>query len=188
MCFPRIARLVGALFAAVLHAQSPTATLLGTVRDASGASVAGAAIGVRNVDTGAIRNGQSQPHGEFTVPNLPPGKYEVTIAKTGFRTLRETSLELKVDQAARLDARLQIGALSESIEIRAEVPLLNTENATRGDVISSQELTQMRLDGRDFTDLAFMVVGVQPAEQGSKGAGMSMNGSRADSSNGKAGT
>jgi hypothetical protein len=96
MCFPRIARLVGALFAAVLHAQSPTATLVGTVRDASSASVAGAAIGVRNVDTGAIRNGQSQPHGEFTVPNLPPGKYEVTIAKTGC-TLRETSLELKVD-------------------------------------------------------------------------------------------
>jgi hypothetical protein len=104
MCFPRIACVATALFAAVAQAQSPTATLVGTVRDGSGASIAGAAIGVRNVETGEIRNAQSQPDGEFTVPNLPPRKYEVTIAKTGFRTLRETSLELKVDQGARLDA------------------------------------------------------------------------------------
>src|SRR5580700_692457 len=124
----RIASAVAFLFSVALQAQSPTATVVGTVKDASGASIAGAAIGVRNVETGEVRSAQSQIEGEFTVPNLPPGKYEVTIAKPGFHTLRETGLELEVDQAARLDAKLQIGALSEAVEVRAEVPLLNTEN------------------------------------------------------------
>src|SRR5579864_5017534 len=89
----RYMRIVVLLLAAVLQAQSPTATVVGTVTDASGASIAGAAIRVRNVETGEVRSAQSQRDGEFTIPNLPPGKYEATIAKPGFRPLRETGLE-----------------------------------------------------------------------------------------------
>ena len=170
-------------FAAIGAAQTPTATLVGRVEDASGASIVGAAITVRNVETGEIRTARSQADGEFTVPNLRPGGYEVNIESAGFRSLRETALKLQVDQTARLDARLQVGAVAETVEVKADVPLLNTENGSRGDVISGPELSQMPLEGRDFTDLAFMVVGVQPAEQGQKGAGLSANGARADSSN-----
>ncbi|MGI8741539.1 MAG: carboxypeptidase regulatory-like domain-containing protein [Bryobacteraceae bacterium] len=183
MCHARIVSLLSFLFALVLSAQSPTATLVGTVEDTTGARIGDADIQVRNIDMGDARTASSKADGQFTIPNLAPGKYEVTIAKPGFRTMRQTGLELQVDEAARLDAKLQVGPLTESVEVRADVPLVNTENATRGDVITSHELTEMPLDGPDFTDLAFLVVGVQHAEQGQKGAGFSINGSRADSSN-----
>jgi len=170
-------------FAGLLSAQTPTATLVGRVEDPSRAAIPGASVQVLNVDTHDARTAQSQDNGEFTVSNLPPGKYEVTIEKQGFRRLRETDLELLIDQTARLDARLEVGSVAESIQVTAEVPLLNTENASRGDVIVSRELAEMPLNGRNFEDLGFMVVGVGPSEQGAKGSAMSMNGARAESAN-----
>jgi outer membrane receptor protein involved in Fe transport len=90
---------------------------------------------------------------------------------------------LQVEQTARLDAQLQIGTTSETVEVKADVPLLNTETSSRGDVITSTEITEMPLNGRDFNDLAFLVAGVQPAEQGGKGSPYVANGARADASN-----
>lgn len=171
------------LLAGLAAAQTPTATLVGRVTDATRSAVPGAEVKVRNLDTNLLREAVSQSDGEYTVSSLPPGKYEVSIEKTGFRGIRETALELQVGQTARLDAQLVIGAVSESIEIKADVPLLNTETSSRGDVITSSELTQMPLNGRDFNDLAFLVAGVQPAEQGGKGSPYVINGARADASN-----
>jgi hypothetical protein len=82
-----------------------------------------------------------------------------------------------------VDARLEVGGVSESVEITASVPLINTETSSRGDVITPREITEMPLNGRDFNDLAFTVPGVQPAEERAKGAPYSINGARADASN-----
>jgi hypothetical protein len=166
-----------------MAAQTPAATLVGRVIDASRASVADASIRVRDVNTNEIRTARSTAEGEYTVSTLSPGTYEVTIEKAGFKTLRETALELAVDQTARLDVVLQIGAVTESVEVQATVPLLNTETSSRGDVIAPREITEMPLNGRDFNDLAFMVPGVQTAEEGSKGSPYVINGARADASN-----
>lgn len=178
-----VAPLAALLFAAVVAGQTPTATLVGRVTDSSQAPVAGATIQVRSATTNEVRTAQSQSDGEYTVSSLPPGAYEVTIDHAGFRQVRETGLELQVDQVARIDAHLQVGSVSESIVVTADVPLLNTETSSRGDVITSQELTEMPLNGRDFNDLAFLVAGVQPAEQGGKGSPYVINGARADASN-----
>lgn len=175
--------LAAVLSAAMLPAQTPTATLVGRVTDPSGASIAGARVRIRNVDTGEVRTVESLASGEYTASYLRPGWYEVTVEFPGFRALHETGRELKLDETARLDARLEVGTTTTAVEVTAPAPLLNTENASRGEVIAGRELTEMPLNGRDFTDLAFMVSGVQPAEQGQKGAGLSMNGARADSSN-----
>jgi len=164
-------------------AQTPSATLVGRITDGSHAGVPGANIQVRNVNTNESRTALSQFDGEYTVSNLPPGTYEVIVDKTGFRRLHESNLELQVEQTARLDAQLQVGATSETVEVKADVPLLNTETSSRGDVITSQEITEMPLNGRDFNDLAFLVAGVQPAEQGGKGSPYVVNGARADASN-----
>ena len=170
------------LFTAVAAAQTPSATLVGRITDPSQAAIAGAGVVVQNVDTNEKRVVESLANGEYTVSNLQPGKYDVSISKEGFKSLRETRLTLEVDQVARLDARLEVGAVSQSVEVTAEVPLLHTENSTRGDVVTTPEIMEMPLDGRNFTDLAFMVPGVSPSEQKYKGSPYTMNGARADSS------
>lgn len=121
-------------FAGLLPAQTPAATLVGKVQDASRAAIAGATVQVRNIDTDEARTTESKGDG---IHRFQPsaGRYEVTIEKQGFRRLRETSLQLQVDQAARLEALLEIGALAESIQVKVEAPLLNTESGSRGDVI-----------------------------------------------------
>jgi hypothetical protein len=170
-------------FAGVAAAQTPSATIVGRIVDASDAVVSDASIHVRNVNTNEVRTAISQADGGYTVSNLPPGTYEVTIEKPGFKPLRESHLELLVEQTARVDARLDPGAVSESVEVTARVPLLNTETSSRGDIVSLREIVEMPLNGRDFNDLAFTLPGVQPAEQGAKGAPFSINGARADASN-----
>ena len=129
--------------------------------DASGALVPGATIQLKNQGTGEIRRGVSDEAADFTIPNLPPGLYDLTLEHQGFRTLRLDGLELQVEQMARLDLKLDVGSISETVEVTASIPVLNTENASRGDVIVSQEVLEMPLEGRDFNDLAFLVPGVR---------------------------
>src|SRR5579859_1441226 len=165
------------------RAQEPTATLVGRVTDASHSAIIDAEIKVRNINTNQTRTGRSGSAGEYTISNLLPGFYEVTIDKAGFKELREANLELKADQTARLDAPLEVGAVSQSIEVNAQTPLINSETSSKGDVVAPQEIAEIPLNGRDFNDLAFTVPGVQPGEQGAKGSAYVTNGARADASN-----
>src|SRR4051794_17741839 len=87
---------VVSLFAAVADAQAPSATLVGRIVDASNAAVANAAIRVRNVATNELRHAETQLNGEYTMAALPPGNYEVTVEKDGFKLLRQEHLELQV--------------------------------------------------------------------------------------------
>jgi outer membrane receptor protein involved in Fe transport len=170
-------------FGGLAAAQAPSATVVGRVVDPTNAVVHGATVRVRNLATNEVRTAQTQVDGNYTVAALPPGNYEVTVEKEGFKQLHQQDLELQVGQTARVDATLQVGASAQSIEVLATVPLVNTETAARGEVIAPAELTQMPLNGRDFNDLAFMAPGVQAAEQGSKGSPYVVNGARADASN-----
>ena len=166
-----------------LLAQNPTATLLGTVRDASGAVVVDATIELRSQDTGATRKATVSEKGEFTVPNLPPGPYEATITKAGFRTVHETNIVLQMDQVARMDVQLELGTISQSIEVSDTVPLITTENGTKGEVMTSAQMLEMPLNGRDFTDLAFIVPGVTYAPDMQQGGSIVINGTRSDNTN-----
>jgi len=166
----------------VSTAQAPTATLTGQVTDTSKAVIPDATIEVRNLDTNQTRSVTSAGQGDYTLTALPPGMYSVRITKPGFQSSTEDKLELQADQTARLDVALKIGDVSMTVAVTADVGLLNTETSTKGDVITPIEIAEMPLNGRDFNDLAFTVVGVQPAEAGAKGAPYVANGSRADSS------
>jgi outer membrane receptor protein involved in Fe transport len=170
------------VFSGLVAAQTPNATLVGRVTDSTRAGIPGAIVKVVNAGTNATRTVQTQENGEYTVSSLDPGNYNVSISKDGFREVRESGLTLQVDQTARLDAVLQVGAVSESIEVQASTPVVNSENFYRGDVISSRELEEMPLNGRNFNDLAFLVAGVQPSEQSAKGSPYVANGARADAS------
>jgi hypothetical protein len=178
-----VAFLIGCAAATIASAQTSSGSIVGRVTDTTQAPIAGASIQVRDMATNQLRTAATQIDGQYTVSNLPASTYQVTIDKAGFKQVRETSLELQVEQVARLDVQLNVGSVSETIEIKASVPLLNTETFTRGDVIAPNEITEMPLNGRNFNDLAFTVAGVQPAEQGGKGAPYVINGARADASN-----
>jgi hypothetical protein len=171
------------LCAAAGFAQAPTATLVGRVVDASGAVIPAARIRIANTATGDVRRTVSSEAAEFTVPNLAPGTYEVTVEKEGFRTLREEKLDLQVDQVARLELKLEVGAVSSSVEVTAAMPVLNTESSSRGDVIISKEIGEIPLNGRDYTDLAFLTPGVVPRASGAQGSALSANGARVDNTN-----
>jgi hypothetical protein len=177
------AALLLAVSLAPVRAQSPAGGLVGIIRDASGAGVPDAAVGVRNVETNITRQGRTDHQGGFAIPNLPPGNYDVTVEKAGFQKLRESGLELQVNQTARLELQLTVGALSEAIEVKARAPQINTENAARGDVVSADELQEMPLDGRDFQDLAFLVPGVARNAEGDNAGPFAVNGARSDNTN-----
>ena len=176
----RIVLIAFTLALATLQAQAPTSGIVGRVLDPRGATVAGAGIRVRSIQTNQVRQASSDEKGEFTIPNLAPGPYELTISKDGFRTVKETNLALEIEQVARLEFQLQLGMVSESVEVTAAAPLINTEDASKGDVIGDLQMAEMPLNGRNFSDLAYLVPGVSENAQGAMGAGFSVNGARAD--------
>ena len=182
----RGARLAVAICVIVLcsvEAQTSTATLVGSVRDTTGALLAGVRIEVRNSATDDLRTVSSNETGEFTIAQLPPGLYSVVARRDGFRELRQTGLELQLDQTARLDLQMDLGAVSESVEVQATAPVLNTDNAAKGDVLVYAQVSEMPLNGRDFSDLALLVPSVLPRAQGGQGSVFNINGARADNTN-----
>lgn len=167
----------------LLLAQSPTATVVGIIKDQSGAQVPAASVTLRHIETGEAREITSNAEGEFTITNLPPGEYRIIVAKDGFRKLEERGVVLELDQTARLEFAMQVGSVTETMQVEATVPLLNTENAAKGDVIVSKEMVDIPLDGRDFADLAYLVPGVGQKAQGASGSNFNVNGARSDNTN-----
>jgi hypothetical protein len=157
--------------------------VLGRVEDPTGAGVAGARVRVFQPASGEAREAAAGEDGEFAVTNLAPGVYQVTVEHGGFKRLQRDGVELQIDQQLRLELRLEVGAVTETIEVRAEAALLNTENASKGEVIASQEITEMPLEGRDFNDLSFMVPGVARKPKGGSGGALNINGARSDNTN-----
>lgn len=140
---------------------SQVATLTGRITDPSGAVVPQATVVARAVETGVSTATESTSDGYYTLPALPPGRYEVTINKNGFVPLRQTGIELAVQQVARLDVTLKVGAVTETIEVRAQTTLLESESSTVGQVIGNRQVTELPLLGRNTYALAMLVPGVR---------------------------
>jgi len=173
------ALLLTALSISAAFAQTPSASVVGRLTDASGAVVPGVAIKITNLDTNISQNGSSNAVGDFTIPYLNPGRYVLEASSTGFRTHKRGEFTLEVDQVLRLDIPLEIGSASESVTVSDAPPVLNTETAARGEVTTQDEIKEMPLDGRNFSDLALLSGGVIPKGDGSDGS-YAVNGARAD--------
>src|SRR5581483_956900 len=169
-----------ALFVSSVLSGQELASVTGVVMDSTKAVLVGANVTIRNTNTNIARSNLTNQDGFFTITELAPGSYELTVAKPGFETYRESSIVLETGQQLRNDVQMKVGSASETVSVVAEVAPLNTENGQiKGAVIVQQEIQDMPLDGRDFTDIAFLVPGVVPGAQGGTGA-MSVNGARAD--------
>ena len=154
-------RIVPALALSAAAAFAQVASLTGRITDPSGAVVPQATITARSVDTGVATSTESTADGYYTVPALAPGRYEVTISKSGFVPVKQIGLELAVQQVARLDVTLKVGAVAETVEVHAQAALLDSESSTVGVVIANRQVTELPLLGRNTYALAMLVPGVR---------------------------
>ena len=158
---------VGAAFALALgvfslstFAQVPTGTILGVVKDSSGAVVADAMVTIRNIDTGDRRTLSSANDGAYRAVQLPAGHYEVRAEHAGFRTETQQAITLNVGDNAVINFTLQVGATQQEVVVTAEAPLVNTTNATLGGLVNEQQMAELPLNGRNYMDLSLMQPGV----------------------------
>ena len=148
-----------------LGAQNIRGTILGTVRDASGAVVPGAKITVTHVATELTRTEAANSTGEFVFPQLPVGEYRLTAEQTGFKKEEHTGIVLQVDDKLRLDVALQVGRVNEIVAVTEAAAVVQTDSATVGNVVDNKKVTELPLNGRNFLQLNLLVPG---ANQGVK--------------------
>jgi outer membrane receptor protein involved in Fe transport len=160
----------------LVAAQVTTGTFLGTVHDPANASVQGASVTATNLQTGLSRSVMSGSEGEYIINLLPVGKYSVRVEHSGFRTDERPSVELQINTRLRLDFVLQVGRVSEKVDVKENAPLLDTDTAESGGVIENQRVTQLPLNGRQFIQLALLTAGVVPEVKGTLSSPLALSG------------
>ncbi len=162
------------LTAPSLVAQSDLGSIRGTVADATGAVVPGATILVTSTDTGQTRTVTSDAAGNFSVLSLERGAYKANISAGGFE--QETvTFDLQVSQVKSINFVLKIGAASNTVEVTSAAPLVDTETSSVGEVVEGRQLSEIPLNGRNFTQLALLSPGVTKGSYGSVASGTNGN-------------
>jgi Carboxypeptidase regulatory-like domain/TonB dependent receptor len=155
-------------------AQLPTGTVLGTVKDASGASVPGATVTIQNSDTGLTRNVTTGPDGAFNAPELAAGHYQIQVAHEGFKTATRSGITLEVTEQAVINFTMEIGASQQQVVVTGEAPIVNTQNATLGGLVNEQRIEDLPLNGRNYIDLSLIQPGVTQDRNFGSGGGVSV--------------
>ena len=152
---------VSALLASfLLLAQQGGGTISGVVTDAQNSSIPAAEVRIRNTGTNATFRTKANEQGFFTAPSLAVGDYEVTTERAGFKRSVRTGITLQVNQTAQVDVRLELGQLADSIVVSGEAPVVNTSNATVGEVIENRRVRDLPLNGRNALALTLLTSGV----------------------------
>jgi outer membrane receptor protein involved in Fe transport len=155
------AGLILLISATTSRAQTFRGTILGTVTDTTGATVAGAKVTVKNTDTGLTREITTGDEGNYSAPELPIGNYVVTAGKTGFKSGVVSDIHLEASSQRRTDFTLQPGEITETIEVSGEsLPQIETQSDTLGGTLASSEITNLPVNGRDYTKLIYLNPGI----------------------------
>ncbi len=179
-------------FLAILaHAvgQGTSGSFTGTVTDATGAVIQGAAVTVTSVESGRIFRTQTNDAGVYNLPAVPPGTYNIVVEANGFKRLATNTITLEVNQVARLDLKLELGTVGETVEVQGLSAVLQTESTQLGSVISGTTTVNLPLNGRNFVQLSLLAPGVVTYDfngftGGSMGGGQPLvNGNRAQANN-----
>ncbi|HMF74407.1 MAG TPA: carboxypeptidase regulatory-like domain-containing protein [Bryobacteraceae bacterium] len=146
--------------------QEVTATINGVVTDPSGAAVAGAKVTAKDLDKGTPWTTTTSGEGLYTFPRLPIGRYEVRVEQAGFQTGVNPEVALQLNQIARVDVGLQVGNISQTLEVTSSAPVLQTQSTTLGTVIDARTNTQLPLATRNYVQLTLLAPGsVHPNPQ-----------------------
>jgi outer membrane receptor protein involved in Fe transport len=174
-----------------------TGTITGIVTDESGAVMPGVTVEATNVGTNQTRTAVTGEDGFYSIPLIPPGQYSVKGTLQGFKTFVREGVTVTVESTARVDMKLTVGGLEETISVTADAPLVETSNATLGIVVDEKKIVELPLNGRNFTQLGTLLPGVvappsglggaegnaTPGGFGAVTAGFSVNGMRNQSNN-----
>lgn len=144
------------------YAQLSTASINGTVRDSTGAIVPEATINLRNTETGAERSTVSNASGNYQFVSVPPGDYTLEALRSGFTTTKTESVTLLVNQTATVDFTLSVGAVQQSVTVEALGAVIESSTAELGAVVQKQQVVDLPLNGRNFTQLLSLTPGVSP--------------------------
>src|SRR6202050_3188850 len=167
---------------ALSSAQDANGRIFGTVYDQQAAVIATAQITVTNTATQVVRTAVTDSQGYFQVLALPIGSYKVKVEHDGFRSVISAEQKLLINQALRIDIKMEVGAASQTVDVGAEAAPVETVNPTLGQSITGRTLTNMPLNGRDALDLALLQPGVTESNDDNGGAGnYSIAGGRTDS-------
>ena len=140
--------------------QAPVGTILGTVKDASGAVVAGATVTIKNTDTGDTRTLTTGSDGAYRANAMPIGNYEVRVEQAGFQTQVRSGLTLHVTEEIVVNADLKVGTTSQEVMVTGEAPLVNTTSSVLGGLVNNNKIENLPLNGRNYADLALMQAGI----------------------------
>ena len=152
--------------------QSTFGSISGTVKDATGAAIPGAQVTLTSTATGAKQTFNTDQNGLYSFVNVNPGEYTVDVDKTGFKRFQRAAFDLQVQQSARIDAVMEVGADTQTVEVTALAPLLQTDNASLGQVIDERKTNETPLNGRNV----FNLITLSPAAIAQGGSGGSQVG------------
>lgn len=173
--------LVMALFSSPAWPQATTGTILGTVTDSTGAVVPQAEVTATNTATNFTRQVASDAGGHYLIQYLPLGTYRVEVGVSGFKKFVQTGVVLEVDRNARVDARLEVGSVADSVAVTADAPLVDTTNATLGQTVNNTDIVNLPIVNRDVYSLLELTPGVDNTDTendfGPQGRETSINGS-----------
>jgi len=143
-----------------------TGDIVGSVSDPTGAAVPGAAVTVINAGTQFTRKTETNTTGDYTFNLLPTGTYSISVEAKGFKAFKLAEVPLSSGQRARVDARLEVGNLTEVVEVSGTAPLLQTDSATVGSLVTEKSITDLPLNGRNFIGLVTLQSGVNEGTPG----------------------
>ena len=169
------------IFPAFVTGQVTTGAIVGLVTDASGSAVPGAVVTVTNLDTNISAKFPSDSNGNYVATPLLIGRYSVALEAKGFKREFLPNVIVNVQDRIRLDFQLQVGAIAETVEVQSTAPLLEADTSSLGQVVDSQRIVDLPLNGRYFTRLAVLTAGTAPTPSGALDAstgGFSANGVR----------
>ncbi len=155
--------------------------ITGSVADPSGAVVANAAVIITNTATNQVRRAVTNDAGNYSLPYLVPGVYDARVESSGFKTITRRGVEVQVGQVARIDFALEVGELSQQVEVSGGAPLLATENVTLGTVIENRRIVELPLNGRNYLQLVTLSTNVT-TEGGAGGSSGLQGGARSATS------
>ena len=151
-------------------------SISGLVTDPSGAGIADASVSAINTQTGISVDSTANAKGFYSFPSLPIGIYDIEVSHSGFKTYRKSGLTVDANSALRVDATLQIGSVSERVEVESDAVHVETESTQMGEVITGARMTSVPLNGRDFTDLLALQPGVVPGGYAGQAPGLNDRG------------
>jgi hypothetical protein len=144
-------------------AQTSYGSIVGSVKDATGAVLPNASITVTNEATNVSTSLTTNPMGDYRAPTLLPGSYSVKAELAGFKTLVRSGVVVRLNVATPVDLTMEVGVVTQSVEVKSEAPLLSTVEATVGHVVDQRRIQNLPLNGRDFTQLTLLIPGAAQA-------------------------